>query len=215
MAYRVAYSIMNMKHVPNILSLIRILLVGVVLVLFNLPYEAQSDWIWFETTVSPILVSIAIVFAIASLTDWFDGYLARRFKVESTLGTLIDPLADKLLVNITALGLAVSFSWLPLNHLAMPLWVIALWIMRDFTVDGLRLVAASKAVIIPAHPIGKAKTVLQIITILLLLINDAPFAGLGLPHGFSITEILLYVTTLVSVISGYFYGIRHASLLKG
>jgi CDP-diacylglycerol--glycerol-3-phosphate 3-phosphatidyltransferase len=206
---------MNMKHVPNILSLIRILLVGVVLVLFILPYEAQSDWIWFETTVSPILFSIAIVFAIASLTDWFDGYLARRFKVESTLGKLIDPLADKLLVNITALGLVLSFSWLPVNHLVMPFWMIALWIVRDFTVDGLRLVAASKAVIIFAHPIGKAKTVLQIIGLLFLLINDAPFAWLGLPAGFSITEIILYLATLVSLISGYFYVIRHASLLKG
>lgn len=204
-----------MKHIPNILSLIRILLVGIILILFIFPYDISSSWMWLDQEVSPILVMIAVIFTMASLTDWLDGYLARTFKVESTLGQLIDPLADKLLVNITAIALLVNYAWLPSQHLMMPLWIIALWIMRDFTVDGLRMIAASKSVIIAAHPMGKLKTVLQIASLLLLLLNDAPFGWLNLPTGFSITEMILYITTLVSVISGYFYLMKHVSLLRG
>jgi CDP-diacylglycerol--glycerol-3-phosphate 3-phosphatidyltransferase len=100
-------------------------------------------------------------------------------------------------------------------HHLMPLWVITLWIIRDFTVDGLRLIAASKQVIIASHPIGKAKTVLQIISILLLTLNDLPFAWLSLPQGFAMTELFLYLTTLVSLLSGYYYVKSHFPLLKG
>jgi CDP-diacylglycerol---glycerol-3-phosphate 3-phosphatidyltransferase len=215
MAYRVAYSTMNMKHIPNLLSLLRILLVGVVFILFLLPYEKPLDWIVFNVRLSPILLMLGSIFAVASFTDWLDGYLARRFKVESTLGKLIDPLADKLMVNVTALGLLVRYAWLPEMHHLMPLWVMTLWIIRDFTVDGLRLIAASKQVIIASHPIGKAKTVLQIISILLLTLNDLPFAWLSLPQGFAMTELFLYLTTLVSLLSGYYYVKSHFPLLKG
>ena len=191
------------------------LLVGVVLGLFLVPYDQPQDWIWFDVRISPILFIISMIFAFASLTDWLDGYLARRFHVESTLGKLIDPLADKLMVNITGLALVVPYAWLPEVHLTMPLWVVALWLIRDFTVDGVRLIAASKSIIIPAHPIGKAKTVMQIAAILSLLWNDLPFAFLGLPTGWTITDMLLYLATAISLLSGYYYVVSHRDLLKG
>lgn len=215
MAYRVAYSNNNMKHIPNLLSLLRMLLVGVVLALFLLPYEKPQDWIWFDVRISPILFTISMIFMFASLTDWLDGFLARRYHLESTLGKLIDPLADKLMVNITGLALVITYAWLPDVHLTMPLWVIALWLMRDFTVDGVRLIAASQSIIIPAHPIGKAKTVIQILAILSLLWNDLLFATFGLPTGWTITEMLLYLATAISLISGYYYVISHRHLFKG
>ena len=118
-----------------------------------------------------------MIFAGAALTDWLDGHLARSTKQVTTLGKLLDPIADKILL---AAGL------IPLVGLGrVPAWMAAVMLIREFAVSGLREIAAAEQVIIHASPMAKAKTVLQIVAILLLILNYQPwplsFSTLG--HG--------------------------------
>jgi CDP-diacylglycerol--glycerol-3-phosphate 3-phosphatidyltransferase len=104
-----------------------------------------------------------LVFTIAALTDTVDGYIARKHGMVTNLGKLIDPLADKILV------VAALISLVQLQRL--PAWIVVVIISREFFVTGLRMVAVSEGVVIPASRGGKAKTVTQIIAILMVIFN--------------------------------------------
>ncbi len=168
-------------NVPNVLTVLRILLVPVLVV-------ALLD----ETPNGDLLA--AIVFAVASLTDAIDGYLARSRQWVTNFGKLMDPVADKLLV-IGALLALVS-----LHRLAA--WVAMVIIAREFAVTGLRMVATTEGIVVPANTFGKAKTVLQVAMVFaLILAGDDSSAWL---------DALVYVTVVVTVASGvdYAFGIR-------
>jgi CDP-diacylglycerol---glycerol-3-phosphate 3-phosphatidyltransferase len=167
-------------NVPNVLTVLRILLVPVLVV-------ALLD----ETPNGDLLA--AVVFAIASLTDAIDGYLARSRQWVTTFGKLMDPVADKLLV-IGALLTLVS-----LNRVAA--WVAMVIIAREFAVTALRVGAGAQGVIIPANTFGKAKTIMQVGMVFALIV--APDAGAWL-------DVLVYTTVAVTVASGvdYAFGIR-------
>jgi CDP-diacylglycerol---glycerol-3-phosphate 3-phosphatidyltransferase len=165
---------------PNVLTVLRILLVPVLVValLGNTP---SGD------------VLAAIVFAAASLTDFVDGYLARARDSVTTFGKLMDPLADKLLV------IAALISLVSLNRL--PAWVAMVIIARELAVTVLRLGASGAGVVIAASMFGKVKTCLQIAAILALIaVHGRPLWAM----------LLVYVTVVVTVISGldYFFGVR-------
>ncbi len=102
----------------------------------------------------------AILFVIASLTDFLDGYIARKYHWVSDFGKIWDPLADKLLVN----GVLICFAYLSL----IPIWVCVLLILRDFIVDAFRMHALSKQIIIPASMWGKLKTVFELVGLILI-----------------------------------------------
>jgi CDP-diacylglycerol--glycerol-3-phosphate 3-phosphatidyltransferase len=167
-------------NLPNVLTVLRIMLVPalVVALLGNTP---AGD------------VLAAMVFALASLTDFVDGYLARAREQITTFGKLMDPLADKLLI------IAALISLVSLGRLAA--WVAMVIITRELAVTVLRLGATQAGVVIAASPFGKAKTCLQIATIL------AVIAVPGQPLWVS---ALLYTTVLVTVLSGldYCFGLR-------
>jgi CDP-diacylglycerol--glycerol-3-phosphate 3-phosphatidyltransferase len=167
-------------NLPNLLTVLRIMLVPVLVValLGNTP---SGD------------VLAAVVFALASLTDFVDGYLARSRDSITTFGKLMDPLADKLLI-VAALLALVS-----LNRLAA--WVAMVIITRELAVTVLRLAATQAGVVMAASMFGKVKTCLQIAAIL------AVIAVHGKPLWVS---LLLYATVLVTVLSGldYFFGLR-------
>ena len=167
-------------NLPNLLTVLRIMLVPVLVValLGNTP---GGD------------VLAAIVFALASLTDFVDGYLARARGSVTTFGKLMDPLADKLLV------VAALVSLVSLHRLAA--WVAMVIITRELAVTVLRLGASQAGVVVAASMFGKIKTCLQIAAIL------AVIAVHGRPVWVS---VLLYVTVLVTVLSGldYFFGVR-------
>jgi CDP-diacylglycerol--glycerol-3-phosphate 3-phosphatidyltransferase len=167
-------------NVPNVLTVLRILLVPV-LVVALLDETPNGDFL------------AAVVFAVASLTDAVDGYLARSRKWVTTFGKLMDPVADKLLV-IGALLTLVS-----LNRVAT--WVAMVIIAREFAVTALRMAATSYSVVVPANTFGKAKTVLQVGMVFALIV--VPDAGAWL-------DALVYVTVAVTVASGldYAFGIR-------
>jgi len=167
-------------NLPNVLTVLRIMLVPalVVALLGNTP---AGD------------VLAAIVFALASLTDFVDGYLARAREQVTTFGKLMDPLADKLLI------IAALISLVSLHRLAA--WVAMVIITRELAVTVLRLGATQAGVVMAASPFGKAKTCLQIAAIL------AVIAVPGQPLWVS---ALLYLTVLVTVLSGldYCFGLR-------
>lgn len=167
-------------NLPNMLTVLRIMLVPV-LVVALLGNTREGD------------VLAAIVFALASLTDFIDGYLARSRKTVTTFGKLMDPLADKLLI-VAALIALVS-----LNRLEA--WVAMVIITRELAVTVLRLGATQAGVVMEANISGKLKTCMQIALILALI------AVHGRPLWVS---LLLYATVIVTVASGldFFFGLR-------
>jgi CDP-diacylglycerol--glycerol-3-phosphate 3-phosphatidyltransferase len=167
-------------NLPNVLTLLRILLVPVLVAVL------LSD-------MSHGGLLAATVFALASLTDFADGYLARRRGVVTTFGKLMDPLADKLLV------VAALVSLVSLHRLAA--WVAMVIIARELAVTVLRMSATQAGIVMAASLFGKAKTCLQILAILLLI------AVPGRPLWVS---VLVYVAVAVTVLSGvdYFFGLR-------
>jgi len=167
-------------NLPNTLTVLRIMLVPV-LVAALLGNTPAGD------------VLAAVVFALASLTDFVDGYLARARDSVTTFGKLMDPLADKLLV------VAALVSLVSLHRLAA--WVAMVIIAREFAVTVLRLGASQQGVVIPASMLGKVKTCVQIAAILALIAV----------HGNPVwVSALLYGAVAITVFSGldYFFGVR-------
>ncbi|HEY5044994.1 MAG TPA: CDP-diacylglycerol--glycerol-3-phosphate 3-phosphatidyltransferase [Solirubrobacteraceae bacterium] len=167
-------------NLPNVLTVLRIMLVPVVVValLGNTP---SGD------------VLAAVVFALASLTDFVDGRLARARGSITTFGKLMDPLADKLLI------IAALLSLVSLGRLEA--WVAMVIITRELAVTMLRLGATQAGVVIAASMFGKVKTCMQIAAILAVIAVPGPPLWVSL---------LLYATVLVTVLSGldYFFGLR-------
>jgi CDP-diacylglycerol--glycerol-3-phosphate 3-phosphatidyltransferase len=137
-------------NLPTKITLLRILLVPFLLAFLIAPSRVNA-------------VVAALIFGAAALTDWLDGHLARSTHQVTTLGKLLDPIADKILL---AAGL------IPLVGLdRVPAWMAAIMLIREFAVSGLREIAAAEQVIIPASSMAKAKTLLQIVAILFLILN--------------------------------------------
>ena len=136
-----------------------------------------------------------ILFIAAALTDWLDGHLARRWKIESDFGRLFDPLADKLLVVVAFVGL--------LGAGLLPVWFVSLVVAREFLITGIRLLAGQKGVVLAAEKVGKHKTVTQMVTailgLLLLALDPAHQVG-GM-----LLEVAVWITALVTAGSGLWY----------
>ena len=139
----------------------------------------------------------AILFLVASFSDFLDGYLARKYNLVTTYGKFMDPIADKLLIDTVVIIMAI-------NHPAIvPPVVAVIMIARDLLVDALRQVASTKGVVLAANIWGKLKTVVQMVALNLALLLDWPFSLLNLPV--SITSIICYVAGVVSLLSGILY----------
>ena len=184
-------------NLPNRLTLFRIVLVPIVCLVWLFPYE-QFDIAFGCLNIGGITVSyinliVLAIFALASITDFFDGNIARRRNIVTTFGKFADPIADKLLVNTMLMILAYK-------HM-IPLVCCIIMVLRDIVVDGCRMIAAQKGVVVSAGILGKLKTALQMITIILILINNIPFEIWNLP----IDEVLIWFTTFISIAGGYSY----------
>ena len=168
-------------NVPNVLTLMRIMLVPV-LVVALLDETPNGDTI------------AAIVFAIAALTDGLDGYIARSREAVTTFGKVMDPIADKLLIA------AALISLVSLDRVAA--WVAMVIIAREFAVSGLRVAAGQQGIVIPASLLGKAKTILQVGMVMALIAAD--------DSGAAWVQTLVYLAVAMTVISGadYFLGVR-------
>jgi CDP-diacylglycerol--glycerol-3-phosphate 3-phosphatidyltransferase len=147
-----AVSKKSMQDLPNILTACRIGVVPVLVVL-----------LFFSGPV-PRAVA-ALIFVLASITDYLDGYLARKYNVISSLGKLLDPMADKLLVT------SVLIMLVPSQAGAVPAWMVVVILGRDIMVTSLRGVASAEGVVIQAEELGKFKTILQIFALTGLIIH--------------------------------------------
>src|SRR5437588_3784284 len=158
-----------MHNLPNLLSLSRMVATALVfvLVLFNTP------WAFLTAT---------LLFILASATDFFDGYLARRLKVVSRLGVFLDLTADKVFVSVILIAL-VQIS-------LVPAWIVVIIVTREFLVTGLRSMAAAKGKVIPAGIWGKQKTLITLLALGALLLAK----GLG-AHQLSLFPPMLHFTS--------------------
>ena len=174
-------------NLPNALTVVRIFLVPLLVVVL-LTQGPQREMFG----VAKELIAAAI-FGIASITDWLDGYLARRRRQVTWLGQVLDPIADKLLtsaafISLVQLGLA-------------PAWMVALIIGREFAITGLRSLAYTKGITIPASRLGKIKMASQVTAILLLILGWRPMPWLA-PIGYGVLWVVM-VTAVVSAIDYY------------
>lgn len=144
-----------------------------------------------------------VVFILASLTDMLDGNIARKRNMVTELGKFLDPIADKLLVTSALIALIKTDN--------LSVWIVFIIISREFIVTGFRVIAAGRGVVIAADKLGKLKTVLQIIAIIAILIYDFPFS---LIIDFPFGMIMMYIATLLTVISGYNYIAKNVKLLS-
>ncbi|MGI6160863.1 MAG: CDP-diacylglycerol--glycerol-3-phosphate 3-phosphatidyltransferase [Christensenellales bacterium] len=144
----------------------------------------------------------AAVFAVASITDAFDGYIARKLKQVTNFGKLLDAMADKILV-CSAILILVEWG-------RCEAWLAIIIIGREFVISALRSIAAAQGNVIAAGMAGKVKTVIQTIAVILLLVNNAFFADLGIPLG----EALLYISAAISVYSAAGYLIKNIAVIK-
>ena len=200
-------------NIPTWLTSIRIGMVLVIGILFFYPYDSVGTWVVFGQSLNIVYMVILLVFILASLTDFFDGYLARKLNQVTVLGTFLDSIADKMLTSVAMLALAFPFSWLSDEHMLIPLYLVVIMIVRDLMMDALRTVAMSKGVVLAANRYGKIKTFMQMVMIPLVLLNDAPFAWLNLPSALSMTMLVIYVTTLLSLLSFGIYVVENRRVL--
>ncbi|MFV8827218.1 CDP-diacylglycerol--glycerol-3-phosphate 3-phosphatidyltransferase [Alkalihalobacterium sp. APHAB7] len=188
-------------NVPNQITISRICLIPIFMIFLIVPMEFGN--LSLLGTVVPVSHFIAaIIFIIAAATDWLDGYYARKYKLVTNLGKFLDPLADKLLITAALISLV---------ELQMaPAWMVIVILSREFAVTGVRLVAAADGSVIAASPLGKIKTVFQIIAISALMLHNFPFE----PIGFPFAMLMLWVATILTIVSGidYFMKNKHIFL---
>jgi CDP-diacylglycerol---glycerol-3-phosphate 3-phosphatidyltransferase len=174
-------------NLPNALTLLRIFLVPFLVVVLLTKFDGRE------------IVGL-VIFLTATATDFFDGWLARRRGQITTLGTLLDPIADKLLI---------SAAFISLVELGLaPAWMVVLVVGREFAVSGLRAIASGQGLVIPASPWGKAKMLSQILAVSLLILairhRDVllPFVHVSLED---VSRAALWIVVAIALISGMHY----------
>ena len=174
-------------NLPNALTVGRIFLVPLLVVVLLTEFEGR------QILGVPKEMVGAAIFALASATDWLDGYLARRRRQVTWLGQMLDPIADKLLTS------AAFISLVQLD--LAPAWMVALIIGREFAITALRSLAYTKGITIPASPLGKIKMASQVTAILMLLVGWGALPWL-LPLGRAVLWFVM-LTAVVSAVDYY------------
>lgn len=176
---------------PNKLTLLRVLLVPVMVIIYYISY-LHEQIIYNEISLASIIM--VSIFVVASLTDFLDGYLARKFNQVTTFGKFADPLADKLIV-MAALMILVQMN-------LVYMWIVVIILSREFIVSGIRLVAVGEGDVIAASKLGKYKTASTMVAIIVVFI----FPGL-------IADILIYISLALTVISGVDYFLKNKAII--
>lgn len=203
-------------NLPNKLSLLRIILIPVTM-LFMLPISIYgfepAGWNAFIADKGMLIA--AIVFIIASLTDMADGKIARKYNLITNLGKFLDSLADKMLV------IAILIAFVELKRVSA--WLLAIIILREFMVTGIRMLAAEKGVVMAAKMIGKIKTTTQMIAIIYLMFEPTILKVAGFPHDYAaypvnaitiIGDVLFLICVVMTIISGMDYLLKNLSYFK-
>lgn len=188
-------------NIPNQITVSRIIMIPIFVVFMLV------DLGWGNVSLLGVTLPVehlvgALIFIIAAITDYIDGYYARKHNLVTNMGKFLDPLADKLLVS-AALIILVDLE-------LAPAWIVIFIISREFAVTGLRLILADEGEVVAAKQLGKIKMWTQIIAISSLLLHNIVFEMFSIPFG----TIMLYVSLFFTLWSGwdYFYANRRVLL---
>jgi CDP-diacylglycerol---glycerol-3-phosphate 3-phosphatidyltransferase len=187
-------------NLPNKITISRIMLIPLFLVIILVDFSwGEMTFLGADMPVNHFVA--ALIFIIASTTDWIDGHYARKHNMVTTMGKFLDPLADKLLVSaalivLVELGFAAS-------------WIVIIIISREFAVTGLRLILAGTGEVVAANMLGKIKTWAQIVAISALLLHNTIFELINLPFA----DIALWVALIFTIWSGWDYFYKNREVL--
>lgn len=187
-------------NLPNKITVSRVVMIPIFVILMVANFGWGNITLLGATMPIEHLVG-AIVFIIASITDFFDGHLARKYNLVTNMGKFLDPLADKLLVT-AAFIILVQWG-------VAPAWVIIVIVAREFAVTGLRSIGAEQNVIIAASNLGKLKTWSQMVALAFLLLHNIIFEMWNFPFD----QIMLYVAFFFTLLSGLDYFWKNRRLL--
>ena len=185
-------------NLPNILTMTRIAAIPLLAALLMSPSRSAGFW-------------AAALFAAASITDWLDGYLARRMGIVTIFGKFLDPIADKLIV------MAALIMILPFGH--VPAWMVLVILGREIIITGLRGIASSEGIVIQASDLGKFKTIFQLVAIIGLLLHYDYNWLFGIEHQLmhvnmhNVGMFFLWIATLLTVWSGMDYLARFIKII--
>jgi CDP-diacylglycerol--glycerol-3-phosphate 3-phosphatidyltransferase len=177
----------------NKITLFRFFIIPIMLILIYIPALEEPINI-LNLSIGQFVFSI--LFVIAALTDFLDGYIARKYNQITTFGKFLDPIADKVLVLIALLYLMLQ------DPSRVPLWAVMIVIVREFVVTSIRLISMDQGVVIAASPYGKIKTASTMIALVLLLFNDFGFTPW-------IANIIFWFAILMTLISGVDYFVKN------
>lgn len=183
---------------PNILTLFRIACIPLMVVLLLSPSRESCFW-------------AAWIFALASVTDWLDGHLARRMGIETVFGKFLDPIADKLIV------MAALIMILPYDR--VPAWMVLVILSREIVITGLRGIASSEGIVIQASDLGKYKTIFQLTAIIGLLLHYEYRWFFGIDHPLVVVSMhnaglfFLWIAMALTVWSGLDYLVRFVRVI--
>jgi CDP-diacylglycerol--glycerol-3-phosphate 3-phosphatidyltransferase len=185
-------------NIPNILTLLRIAAIPVLAVLLLSPSREAGFW-------------AAALFAVASITDWLDGYLARRMGIVTVFGKFLDPIADKLIV------MAALIMILPFDR--VPAWMVLVILGREIIITGLRGIASTEGIVISASDLGKFKTIFQLVAIIALLLHydyrwffsvDHPWLYVNMHN---VGMFYLWIATIITIWSGVDYLVKYMRVI--
>ena len=179
-------------NLPNKLATLRIILVIPFVMVLTLALKAENSA--FEITMR---ILATIIFAAASITDYYDGKIARKYNLVTNLGKLLDPLADKILV-ISALVTLTKFD-------EISLWFVLIIIFRELLITGLRSIVAAEGVVIAAGNLGKWKTFVQMVVLVIIIL---------FPLSFKINNILLLIPVILKFVSVEEYLLKCKKILN-
>ena len=184
-------------NLPNRLTVMRIIMIPVIILIAIFPYSQfgiEIPLLQFGfVTLSAVNIVMLVLFCVASFTDFLDGYLARKNNLVTTFGKFADPIADKLLVTTMYILFAAQGT--------IPVVPVLIMVARDTIVDGIRMIASSNGVVMAAGYLGKLKTVVQMLSIITILLNNLPFELYRLP----VSDFLLWFAAFTSLANGISY----------
>lgn len=193
---------MKKMNLPNKITIARIILAVIILVMLLIPwYSLGVEWPTYivgNITINLKYIVVGILFMIASLSDFVDGHIARKYNLVTDFGKVADAIADKILVN----GLLIILAYERVISIVIPVVIIT----RDIVVDSCKMISGNKGKVVAASILGKIKTICMMVGLVLVLFYNLPFELIGLP----IADLLLIVATILSVVSGcqYYYNCR-------
>ncbi len=193
--------------ISNKLTISRMLVIPIMMIVLFIPVLRDTTTI-FNLSLAELL--FGILFTLGSMTDWLDGYLARKRNEITTLGKFLDPIADKLLVITAMVYIAifrtesVSFWWI----------LVLIVIFRELLVSAVRMLAANKQVVIAASWFGKIKTIVTMPTLVLILFNRFGLDSVLGSNGHYLTDILFYISVLLTLLSGLDYLYQNRAVLN-